>query len=609
MSDDTLKNLYRWFDRLVDMDPIEQDRQVALLQAAGDPVAVQLEGLLANHRRDEPTENPFTIREILEACERPEPFRLASDLRQLATRLKWDNRRRAFRLQNFLLRKCLSVNTLGATYLAHDERLDREVVALLTFPRHLNNANVRQTILDSSRAVAKIFHPNVATILGIIDIDDLSVVLRQWIPGESLSSWVKNGKDISLPEILALAEGMASGLAAIHSEGVLHGDLKPSNIILRAYQPHPVITDFGTATWLHSDQTTSWHGGTPGFIAPEILAGAAPSARSDLYSLGVVLHWLAVGRLPATVAGRHPSCLREFSEAGLEQQPRGNELAALASIVDELLATDPIHRLDNANALVHKLEKLNQSSVALDQGETVRTAGGRPAFTTILNSRRTWMVHSLGLAGSFAASAMIGASASHTVHATLNETNQFVPGTPPDQTVLLSREMPASAAQEPQTSEVYIFSQVTQDETPHLLFSPKAPGEWISILCEPYRVPRQKILANVIETLIYFNTHPGAATVLFEMQMEAERSWRRLRRVVNRFGGQYKSPMTVIVPNSLLRHDSEDRFRFRLRHDSKTQVNKNLPAVAVASYRADHTKNPQRILQFAVWWEKSADAG
>ena len=88
MSDDALKNLYRWFDRLVDMDPIEQDRQVALLQAAGDPVAVQLEGLLANHRRDEPTENPFTIREILEACERPEPFRLASDLRQLANRLK-----------------------------------------------------------------------------------------------------------------------------------------------------------------------------------------------------------------------------------------------------------------------------------------------------------------------------------------------------------------------------------------------------------------------------------------------------------------------------------------------------------------------------------------
>lgn len=606
MSDETLKNLYHWFDRLVDLDPIEQDRQVALLQAAGDPVAVQLEGLLANHRRDEPTENPFTIREILEASERPEPFRLASDLRQLANRLKWDHRRRAFRLQDFLLRKCLSVNSLGATYLAHDERLDREVVALLTFPRHLNNANVRQTILDSSRAVAKIFHPNVATILGIVDIDDLSVVLRQWIPGESLSSRVKNGKEVSLREMQTLAVGMASGLAAIHSEGVLHGDLKPSNIILRAYQPHPVITDFGTATWLRSDQTTSWHGGTPGFIAPEILSGATPSARSDLYSLGVVLHWLAAGRLPTTVAGQHPPCLREFSEAFGRQGPL-SETAELASIVDELLVSDPVKRLGSANDLVEKLAACNRNTVSPAPHDSTSTIENKTPSATMRSDRRAWMLHSAGLAGSFVASAMFGAYGARTAHKTLNANDQFAPGTPSDLEVHLVRETPASGV-DLSSDLPYLIHDYADDRLPKRTYSPPLHGQWASICSELLHIPPVKVIANVIETRIFFNTDPGTATVLFEIETDDGHGWRRLRRIVNRFGGIYASPMTVFVPNALLRPDSNVRFRFQLCCDAAKRPTNNLPSVAVESYRPEYT-TPNSIIQINLWWAGLANAG
>ncbi|MBM3967264.1 MAG: hypothetical protein FJ308_19705, partial [Planctomycetes bacterium] len=270
VADDSLKKLYEWFDRLYDLPLESQQKQLDELRSSGDSMALELEGLLAYSRNDNSTEMPFSLHEILDACEDQGSVRLASDLRELASKLVWDSELRGFRISNFVLRRSLSVSALGATYLAYDEPLDREVVILLAFPRWGSNPAVKNRMLESARAVAKIANPHVAAILGTTELDGQVAILRQWIPGTSLATSIGSKEAPGFRDTVLLGIGIARGLQAIHDERVIHGDLKPSNIILRGDRWHPVITDFGTATWIATDGKSSWQGGTAGFIAPEI---------------------------------------------------------------------------------------------------------------------------------------------------------------------------------------------------------------------------------------------------------------------------------------------------------------------------------------------------
>jgi eukaryotic-like serine/threonine-protein kinase len=345
--DHSLKALYTWFDRLADLPVADQERELQSLRNAGDPLAVQLEGMLLQHRRQDPTESPFSVDEILGACEDQNALRLAVDMRELSQRLRWDAKKHAFRLGQYLLRSCLSVSSLGATYQAHDEELARDVVVLLAFPRWNDEPLVLGRMLASARAVARIFHPGIATILGTVRIEGISAVVRQWIPGESLEVWAPARGGLSLQEIVFIGRGIAQGLHVLHEEQVLHGDLKPANIIMRSGQLDPVITDFGTAFWLNSGEKNLWQGGTRGFVAPEILRNEPPSPQSDLYSLGVLLHWLTTGSLPGAESQRQPTG-SETEERDIGQN--------LHSLIQALLEDEPAKRPASAALVAERLE-------------------------------------------------------------------------------------------------------------------------------------------------------------------------------------------------------------------------------------------------------------
>ncbi len=172
------------------------------------------------------------------------------------------------------------------------------------------------------------------------------------LAGESLHARLKRSEQIALEEALLICTQLLEGIAVIHSAGIVHRDIKPNNVMLEPSDRGLCVTimDFGLARLSESGQTVSRIGmvaGTPGYLAPELLRGATPSAASDLYALGVVLHQVLTGSVPSLsksggAAVASPELYRSKAPAGL-----------VAAITD-FLSEDPERRCLAFEKAVHK---------------------------------------------------------------------------------------------------------------------------------------------------------------------------------------------------------------------------------------------------------------
>ena len=189
----------------------------------------------------------------------------------------------------FRIMRRLAQGSLGMVYEAMDQNLGRRI-ALKCAP-----AGYLAQLAPDVRLAAEVSHPNICAIFEIRTVESaagpVDFVTMELVEGPTLAARLRAGK---LPELeaRAIALQLCAGLAEAHRHQVMHGDLKPSNIIL-ARAPagrtglRAVITDFGLARGAHQ--------GTPGYLSPELSAGAAPTVASDIYALGVILRELAAG--------------------------------------------------------------------------------------------------------------------------------------------------------------------------------------------------------------------------------------------------------------------------------------------------------------------------
>lgn len=577
VADDSLKKLYEWFDRLYDLPLESQQKQLDELRSSGDSMALELEGLLAYSRNDNSTEMPFSLHEILDACEDQGSVRLASDLRELASKLVWDSKLRGFRISNFVLRRSLSVSALGATYLAYDEPLDREVVILLAFPRWGSNPAVKHRMLESARAVAKIANPHVAAILGTTELDGQVAILRQWIPGTSLATAIGSKEAPDFRDTVQLGIGIARGLQAIHDERVIHGDLKPSNIILRGNRWHPVITDFGTATWIASDGKSSWQGGTAGFIAPEILGGMAPTIQSDLYSLGVILFWLATGhyrdRVPGATASSDWPLRSRFWPRAFDSKI----INAFTDLVDRLHATELSARPSNAAEVAESLEAMARTmqsahvAVAKEdhwEGElasptSLQTYPGTTQLRGPLR-RRAFMAHSIGLLGTAGVSMLGGSALGKRWAAPQRSLDTFVPGWDPKYKFKLEVDRENLAAEELEFLQVR--RSIRAFPIPIDLAVPTQAQKWITVTTKPVRLPDDEILITLINGSVEFNCNPGDAEFVLESKLSTEQTWTQLVSFRNHFGGLFGRAFDASLPRSQVKPNELVCLRARVRY-------------------------------------------
>ena len=244
---------------------------------------------------------------------------------------------------------------MGEVYRAEDLKLD-QTVALKFLPEGACHDPSRLALLVNEVRVARqISHPSVCRVYDICEADGRHFLSMEWIEGQDLASVLRTKERLPRDRALLVAGQLCAGLAAAHDRGVLHRDLKPSNVMLDE-RGVARITDFGLAEFaaaIHGDKARE---GTPLYMAPEQLAGNEVTARSDLYSLGLVLYEIFTGR-QAYPGGR---TLGEVTRQREDPLPAPSRLApdidpAVEEVLLRCLEIDPERRPPDALAIAEGL--------------------------------------------------------------------------------------------------------------------------------------------------------------------------------------------------------------------------------------------------------------
>src|SRR2546427_4435553 len=204
----------------------------------------------------------------------------------------------------------LGAGGMGEVYLAHDTNLDRKV-ALKILPGDLGGHDRLRRFVQEARAASALNHPNILTIYEIDDIDSAQFIATEFIEGETLRARMKSAP-VKPPEAIDVGIQVASALDAAHCVGIVHRDIKPENIMLRRDGIVKVL-DFGIAKLTQPETSTidaeaatkpliqtepGRAMGTIGYMSPEQGRGIELDARTDIWSLGVVLYEMLAGQAP-----------------------------------------------------------------------------------------------------------------------------------------------------------------------------------------------------------------------------------------------------------------------------------------------------------------------
>jgi serine/threonine protein kinase/formylglycine-generating enzyme required for sulfatase activity len=258
---------------------------------------------------------------------------------------------------------------MGLVFRAVDTNLQRTVALKIILPKYAENQKLRDRFIEEARATVKVRSPHVAEVYETNVWRDVPYLTMELLVGTTLD---KKPKPMALDALRRIGYSIAKGLADAHRSGMIHRDLKPSNIHLgtdaRTGKPTIKLIDFGLARPVNRDIEITKSGellGTPAYMSPEQARGKKVDHRTDLYSLGVILHQLATGKLPYDSAGEGVmAILTELAtpEPLTSVAKRTEKLpASLANLIDRLLAKDPANRPASADEVMKTLrDSLNE---------------------------------------------------------------------------------------------------------------------------------------------------------------------------------------------------------------------------------------------------------
>jgi hypothetical protein len=207
-----------------------------------------------------------------------------------------------YRVQDrYQLLRLLGQGGMGQVFLARDERLQRDVAIKVLLGESPLDPDARAQLAHEARAVARIGHPGVVDVFDLGELEDgASFIVMEYLTGRALSEEIARHGRGSPRQVADLLRQVGAALQAAHRTGVVHRDIKPQNVFLTRHADgfHARLLDFGVARVAGGADTTrsSALHGTPAYMAPEQIAGAAGDERSDLYSLAAVAFEALVGR-------------------------------------------------------------------------------------------------------------------------------------------------------------------------------------------------------------------------------------------------------------------------------------------------------------------------
>jgi eukaryotic-like serine/threonine-protein kinase len=233
------------------------------------------------------------------------------------------------------------------------------LVAIKLFPAELARGEARDRFVQEARVVGQISHPSVIALhdMGIDESSQTPYLVMEYIKGQSLEKLLEKG---SIPHTKACAwvAEVATALAVAHRKGVIHGDVKPANILI-AEDDRLKLTDFGMARLASRDSKDTPLLGSPAYWCPEQIVGKPQDARSDIFSLGVVLYELVTGHRPFDADSLQGICSRILSSTPLPPSHANPSVpSALNEVIASCLAKDPNQRCASAETLAERLHPL-----------------------------------------------------------------------------------------------------------------------------------------------------------------------------------------------------------------------------------------------------------
>ena len=209
------------------------------------------------------------------------------------------------KLSHYRIVRKIGAGGMGEVYLAEDTKLDRKVAIKFLNEEFGKDADKLNRFIQEAKAVSALNHPNILTVYEIGENDDSNYIVTEFIEGKTLREHLSPKETNSLNSILKIAVQVAEALSAAHQAGIIHRDIKPENIMIRS-DGYAKVLDFGLAKLTEQKQTDeiSLEGatkalvktnpgtvmGTVSYMSPEQARGKETNARTDLWSLGVVLY-------------------------------------------------------------------------------------------------------------------------------------------------------------------------------------------------------------------------------------------------------------------------------------------------------------------------------
>jgi hypothetical protein len=308
------------------------------------------------------------------------------------------------RLGRFVIEAELARGAMGMVCRARDPKIDRTVaiktISLFGLEPEAE-AEYRERFFIEAQAAGRLSHPGIVTVFDVGEEAETRspYIVMEYVAGQSLQDLLsRENQKLSLGTALELAQEIAEALHYAHAQGVVHRDIKPANILLTA-AGRAKIADFGIAKLNQAHLTLPGHVlGSPAFMAPEQLSGEGVDARSDLFSLGVILYTMLTGHRPFQGNSATTVCFKVVHHEPLSVTAFDSDFPAeLAQLVSRAMAKSAADRYQTGQEMALAIQGLRESTGLLPRSHEV-AQGGEPTSSAIPAQQKRFRLSATGVA-------------------------------------------------------------------------------------------------------------------------------------------------------------------------------------------------------------------